>query len=99
MPQQYSAEFRFRAIELVEQGRSVASVAKDLGIAQATLYRWWHQAQIDQGVKPGATSEESVRLRDALARVKVLEEELRATKLAAQLLEDQSVVPKGDTRW
>lgn len=99
MPYQYSAEFRFRAVELIGDGRPVAAVARDLGIGQATLYRWWHQAQIDDGQKPGLTSEESARLRDALAKIKALEEELRATKLASKLLEDSSVAPKGDTRW
>lgn len=99
MPRHYSAEFRFRAVALVEQGRSVASVADDLGISEASLYRWWNQAQVDAGQRPGTTSEESVRLRDALAKIKSLEEELKATKLAARLLEEQSVAPKGDTRW
>ncbi len=37
MPRDYPAEFRRRAIALVEAGQSVAKTAADLGFTEATL--------------------------------------------------------------
>lgn len=36
----YDDEFRENAVKLVKSGRSVLSVAKDLGIAEMTLRKW-----------------------------------------------------------
>jgi transposase len=95
----YSPQFRERAVALIiDEGRSVAEVARDLEVTEATLYRWKQQALVDRGQVPGASSVESVQLRDALNRLKELEEELRATRLAAKILDDANVRPKGGSR-
>ncbi len=98
MPRMYSAEFRERAIALVDEGRTLRSVAADLGLAEATMYRWYQQVRIDRGELPGTTTVESQQLRDALRRIKDLEEELAATKLAAGMLRDEGIRPKGGSR-
>ena len=40
MPRTYDVEFRRRVVELVRAGRPVRSVAVELGLAEATVYRW-----------------------------------------------------------
>ena len=40
----YDAEFKANALRLVEQGRSVPSVAASLGIDKSLLYAWRRQA-------------------------------------------------------
>lgn len=45
---QYTKEFKLEAVRLsLEQGHSVASVARDLGISQNALYKWKRQYQAD----------------------------------------------------
>ena len=95
----YSPQFRERAVALIlDEGRRVADVARDLGVGEGSLYRWKQQALIDRGQAPGTATVESVQLRDALYRIKQLEEELRATRLAAEILHDTTIVPKGGSR-
>jgi transposase-like protein len=36
----YDAEFKLNALKMVENGRSVSSVAKSLGIKPGLLYSW-----------------------------------------------------------
>lgn len=76
----------------------MADVARDLGVTEGTIYRWKQQALVDRGQAPGVPTVESVQLRDALSRIKQLEEELRATRQAARILEDTSISPKGGSR-
>ena len=40
MPRPYPPQFRRRALELVESGRTVRDVAASLGIAESALHRW-----------------------------------------------------------
>ena len=53
MPRTYDPEFRRRVVELVRAGRPVRVVAAELGLAEATVYRWKAQDLVDRGVKPG----------------------------------------------
>jgi transposase len=95
MPQAYPAEFRQRAVELARQrAQPVAQIAADLGIAQSCLRRWVKQADIDQGQRPGLTTEEHqelVRLRRAN---RVLEMENHILRQAAAFFARENVLPK-----
>ncbi len=54
MPMMYSPQFRERAVALIiDEGRRVADVARDLEVTEATLYRWKQQALVDRGDAPG----------------------------------------------
>ena len=55
--QGYPAEFRRRVIDLVEGGKKVAEVSRDLGISEQTIYVWRRQARIDAGREAGMTSD------------------------------------------
>ena len=52
----YPAEFRRKVLDLVDAGRKVADVARDLGVSDQTIYNWRLQDRIDRGLEPGATS-------------------------------------------
>jgi len=58
----YPPEFRRRVIDLVESGRSVAEVARDLGISEQSISVWRRQDRIDKGLVPGLTSAEKAEL-------------------------------------
>jgi transposase-like protein len=50
VPRTYDAAFRRRVVELVRAGRPVRVVAAELGLAEATVYRWKAQNLIDRGL-------------------------------------------------
>lgn len=91
MPRPYPPQFRRRALDLVESGRTVRDVAAALGIAESALHRWRQRDLVDRGLKPGPTSLESAELAAAHARIRDLEEEVKILRKAAAAVE--AVVP------
>ena len=90
----YSAEFRWRVLDLVAAGRKVTDVARDLGISDQIIYVWRRQDEIDRGRAPGLSTEEREELAAAKRRIKELEAELAIHRRAAELLKEQAD-PKG----
>jgi transposase len=81
----YSDEFKAGAVSLVvQEGKSIGEVARDLDLTESALRSWVAQARVDAGAgRPGAlTSDE----RDELARLRrenrVLREERDVLKKA-----------------
>ena len=70
------------------------SVAEDFGIHPMTLSKWLRQAAIDDGEAPGVTSSESVELREAKKRIRLLEQENEVLRRAAAYL-GKANLPKG----
>ena len=95
MPKPYPPEFRRRVLDLVTAGRSVASVADDLGVSAQTIYNWRRQDAIDRGESPGLTSLGQAELKAARRRIVESENELAVTRRANELLKAQVVSPKG----
>jgi|SRR5215469_268620 len=91
MPRPYPPEFRRRALDLVESGRSVRDVAASLGIAESCLYRWRHRDLAGRGLRPGTTAAEGAELAAARQRIRDLEEEVKILRKAAAAVE--AVVP------
>lgn len=92
MPKPYPPEFRRRALDLLESGRSVRDVAGSLGIAESCLYRWKRQDLIERGLKSSSQEQiESAALAAAHARITELETEVKILRKAAAAVE--RVVP------
>ena len=51
----YPAEFRRRVLDLLAEGRSIASVAHDLDVSDQTIYNWRRQERIDRSEQAGLT--------------------------------------------
>jgi transposase len=98
MPHRYPPEFRRRVLDLIAAGRSVASVAEDLGVSAQTIYNWRRQDAIDRGEVPGLSSVELAELKAARRRIAQLEDELAVIRRANELLKAQVVSPKGGSR-
>lgn len=98
MPRLYSPQFRQRVLSLLAEGRSVRQVAAELSIGAATLYCWQCQDRIDAGEIPGPQTVQAAELADAKRRIREIQEELHATKLAASMLRDDGISPQDDSR-
>ncbi len=98
MPYRYPPEFRRRVLDLVAAGRSVASIAADLGVSDQTIYTWRKQELIDTGQVSGLTTDEAAELRAAKRRIRELETELAVTRRANELLKEQVASPKGGSK-
>jgi transposase-like protein len=94
VPKPYPPEFRRRALDLLETGRSVRDVAGSLGITESCLHRWKSRDLLDRGLKSlTAEQVESAALAAARARIAELETEVKIWRKAAAAVE-QVVPPK-----
>jgi transposase len=79
----YTAEFKAETVKLVvESGRSISEIARDLGIPKTILGRWVKQAEVDVGRGPAgalttAEREELARLRRDVRRLEMEREILK----------------------
>lgn len=82
----YSPEVRERAVKTVlESGRPIAQVARDLDVHKEALRLWVRQAQADAGQRPGAATS------DELEELRRLRSENRELKKANEILKAASV--------
>ncbi|MEU0074791.1 transposase [Streptomyces sp. NPDC006332] len=68
MPKPYPEEFRQDVVRVARNrgpGVTVEQVATDFQVHPMTLWKWMRRADIDDGSKPGVTSQESAELREA----------------------------------
>lgn len=91
-PRRYPPELRERAVRMVheqiaEQGERfgvVTRVARQLGIGVESLRNWVNQAEVDQGQRPGVSTEERRRIAE-------LEREVRELRRANEILRAASI--------
>ena len=68
-----------RVLDLIEAGRSVTDVVRDLGISGQAICTWLRQDRIDRGLVPGLNNADKEELAAANGASPHLEMELRAT--------------------
>jgi transposase len=95
MPRPAALEFRQRAVELARlREKPIAEIAQDLGISESCLRRWMAQADIDDGTRPGLTTDERAELVRLRREKRVLELEVEILKRAAAYFAKENVLPK-----
>ncbi len=87
----YPPEFKVEAVHLVQQReRSLAQIARDLGVCEQTLRNWMKRIEIDTGVRAGLTTEERDELRRLRRENRILKEERDILKKAAAFFAKES---------
>lgn len=87
----YTSEFRREAVQLVQNTeRSIAQVARDLGISNQTLRNWIKQADVDAGRREGLSTEEREELRRLRRENRTLLQEREILKKAAAFFARES---------
>jgi transposase len=89
----YPQELRERAVRMVfeHQGEhpwqwaAICSIAAKFGISHETLRNWVRRAEVDDGVRPGLTSDERERLKQLEREVRELRRANEILKFAAAL--------------
>jgi transposase-like protein len=98
MPKHYPVDVRRTMCDRMLNGEKVQVLAIETSISTYTLYRWRRQALVDAGRSPGLKSYDPDPLSTARRRIKDLERELTAVKLASRLFEQGEASPKGSSR-
>jgi transposase len=79
----FTPEFKAEIVELCRRGdRSVGQVARDFDLTESNVRTWVNQAQIDQGERPGLTSEERAELSRLRKENRSLREDVEILKRA-----------------
>ena len=101
MAKPYPKEFRDDVVRVArsrDRGVTLEEIATDFGIHPMTLSKWLRQAAIDDGEKPGVSTEEAADLREARKRIKLLEQENEVLRRAAAYLSQANLGPEGSSR-
>jgi transposase len=89
---QFSEEFRAQAVRLVlDEGKSVGTVARELDLTASALRQWVERARADRsGGKSGLTTGEREELTRLRKENRILQEERDILKKAAAFFAKQS---------
>jgi len=95
MPRPHPPEFRQRAVELARlRDKPVAQIARDLGVSDSCLRNWMAQADVNDGARPGLSSDERAELVALRRTSRVLEMEVEILKRARAYFARENVLPK-----
>jgi transposase len=79
----FTPEFKAEIVELCRRGdRSIGQVAKDFDLTESNVRTWVHQAEIDQGERPGLNTEERSELSRLRKENRSLREDVEILKRA-----------------
>jgi len=101
VPKPYPREFREDVVRVArnrESGVTLAQVAADFGVHEMTLQKWLRQADVEDGAKPGVSSDAAAELRELKRRNRLLEQENEVLRRAAAYLSQGNLPGKGSTR-
>jgi transposase-like protein len=97
MPKPYPQEFRDDVVRVArnrEPGVHLKQIAADFGISESCLTGWMKKADIEDGAKPGPTTEQSAETRELRKRLRLLEQENEVLRRAAAYLSQANLPGK-----
>ncbi|MQA00139.1 MAG: transposase [Dehalococcoidia bacterium] len=92
----FTREYKAEVVELCRtSGRTIATVARDLGLTETAVRRWVAQAEIDAGQRDGLTTAEREELSRLRKEVRVLREERDVLKRATVFMPNARLCRSG----
>jgi transposase-like protein len=90
MPKKIDEQLRARAVRLVTEHQqeyptltaACEAVARQVGVGKESVRRWVRQAEVDAGLRPGITSEESEEIKKLRAENRRLREDVAILRAA-----------------
>lgn len=101
MAKPFPKEFRENVVNVArrrEPGVTLEQIATDFGVHPITLSKWLRAADIEDGVKPGPTSDQLAELRELKRRTRLLEQGNEVLRRAAAYLSQANLPGKRSTR-
>jgi transposase len=89
VPNPYPREFREDVIRVArnrEPGMRIKDIAADFEISESCLQNWLTQADRDDGIRSGPTTDENAENRELRRRLRLLEQENEVLRRAAAYL-------------
>ena len=99
-PKPLRKEFREDLLRVARDrglGVTLEQIAADFGVRPMTLSQWRRAADVEDGVKPGGTSDQLAELRELKRRNRLLEQENEMLRRAAAYLSQAQLPGKGST--
>jgi transposase len=91
----YPKEYRDDVVAVARKGQaSLKQIAQDFGISEGSLANWMKQADIEDGLRHGATDADRAELREAKKRIRLLEQENEVLRRAAAYLSQANLPGK-----
>ena len=97
VPKPYPREFRDDVVRVArnrEPGVHLKQIAADFGISESCLNGWLKAADVEDGTKPGVTSDQAAELRELRRRNRLLEQENEVLRRAAAYLSQANLPGK-----
>lgn len=101
MGKPWPKEFREDVVRVARErgpGVTLERIARDFGVHPMTLSKWLRAADVEDGVRPGASSDQLAELRELKRRNRLLEQENEVLRRAAAYLSQAQLPGKGSTR-
>ena len=84
VPKALPKEFRRDVVAVARKGEApISRIAKDFGISESCLQRRLKIADVEDGLRLGVTQADSLELREAKKRIRLLEQEAEVLRRAA----------------
>lgn len=77
---------------------TLKQIAEDFGISEATLTNWLKAADVEDGKRPGVTSDQAAELRELKRRNRLLEQENEVLRRAAAYLSQANLKMGGSSK-
>lgn len=97
MPKPFPREFREDVIRVArnrEPGVRIKDIATDFGISESCLQNWLTQADRDDGIRSGPTTDDQAENRELRRRLRLLEQENEVLRRAAAYLSQANLPGK-----
>lgn len=97
VPKPYPQEFRDDVVRVArsrEPGVHLKQIAADFGISESCLTGWMKKVDVEDGAKPGPTSEQAAENRELRKRLRLLEQENEVLRRAAAYLSQANLPGK-----